>query len=186
MTGLMTLVLCGIVLFSGCGYNEIQTMDEDINNKWAQVENQLKRRSDLVPNLVKVVKGYAKHESEVFTNIAEARSRLSGAMTSKDAGKVGQAEGQFNSALGRLLVIAEQYPQLKANEQFNKLMDELSGTENRISVARKDYNDAVRVYNGYIRQIPTNITAAVINAKPRPYYEPPKSVEDAPVVDMEN
>lgn len=186
MTGFLALFLCSIVLLSGCGYNEIQTMDEDINNKWAQVENQLKRRADLVPNLVKVVKGYAKHESEVFTNIAEARSKLAGAMSSKDAGKVGKAEGEFNSALSRLLVIAEQYPQLKANEQYNKLMDELSGTENRISVARMDYNNAVKSYNSYIRQIPTNITAAVINAKPRTYYEPPKSVEDAPDINLEN
>lgn len=174
----------GLSLLSGCGYNEIQTMDEEINNKWAQVENQLQRRSDLIPNLVKVVKSYATHEREVFTAVAEARSQMGTAIKTGDPQQVEAAERQFSSALSRLIAVAENYPQLKADQQYIRLMDELAGTENRITVARMDYNNAVRDYNGYIRRIPTNITAAVIGAKPREYYNPPAESQKPVEVDM--
>ncbi len=184
-----SLLACSFALFislsSGCGYNEIQTMDEEINNKWAQVESQLQRRSDLVPNLVKVVQSYAKHEQKVFSDIADARARMSGAIKSEDPARIAAAEGQFNSALSRLLVVAENYPNLKADQQYVRLMDELAGTENRIATARMDYNNTVRDYNGYIRRIPTNLTAGVIGAKPRKYYDPPAESQTAPQVDME-
>lgn len=170
---------------SGCGYNEIQTMDEEVNNKWAQVESQLQRRSDLIPNLVEVVQGYAKQERTVFTNIADARARMSGAIDSKDPSQVAEADKTFNSALSRLLVVAENYPQLQSNQQYTRLMDELAGTENRIAVARMDYNDTVRQYNGYIRQFPNNITAGVIQAEPREYYNPPAESQAAPKIDMD-
>ncbi len=183
------LLLCSIVLltslFSGCGYNAIQVKDEEINNKWAQVENLQQRRADLIPNLVKVVQSYARHERAVFKDIADARARMSGALQSNDPTKVAAADAQMNTALGRLLVVAENYPDLKANEEYIRLMDELAGTENRIAVARMDYNDSVRDYNSYIRQFPDNITANVIHAKPHAYYNPPQETQRAPQINME-
>lgn len=183
------LALCGLVLsmslLTGCGYNEIQTMDEEINNKWAQVESQLQRRSDLIPNLVKVVQSYAKHERGVFQDIANARAKMGGAIQSNDPEKIAAAEGQFNSALSRLLVVAENYPNLKADQQYTRLMDELAGTENRIAVARMDYNNTVRDYNRYIRQFPTNLTAMVVKAEAHKYYNPPAESQKAPQVDMQ-
>jgi LemA protein len=183
------VLLCGLILslslFSGCGYNQIQTMDEEIDNKWAQVESQLQRRSDLVPNLVKVVQSYATHEKTVFKDIADARARMSGAIKSGDPGQVSASEGEFSSALSRLLVVAENYPNLKADQQYIRLMDELSGTENRIAVARMDYNNTVRDYNSYIRQFPTNLTAMAVKAEKREYYNPPPKSQEAPQVDMQ-
>lgn len=181
---LIALVLTGS-LFSGCGYNEIQTFDEDINNKWAQVESQLQRRSDLIPNLVKVVKSYAKFEKDTFTQIADARSKLAGAMQSKNPKQVAEASSGFNGALSRLLMISENYPQLKADGQYTRLLDELSGTENRIAVARMDYNDSVKAYNAFIRQFPTNLTAMVFKASVHEYYNPPAETQAAPQVNME-
>jgi LemA protein len=183
------LLICGLFLslslLPGCGYNQIQTQDEEINNKWAQVQSQLQRRADLIPNLVKVVQSYAKHERGVFKDVSDARARMSGAITSNDPAQMAAAEGQMNTALGRLLAVAENYPQLKADSQYTRLMDELSGTENRIAVARMDYNDSVRNYNAYIRQFPTSITAGVISAKPRQYYNPPAESQRAPEINME-
>lgn len=181
---LMGLFL-SVSLLSGCGYNEIQSMDESVTNNWAQIETQLQRRNDLIPNLVKVVQSYAKHERTVFTNIADARAKMGGALQSKDPAKVAAAEGEFNSALSRLMVVVENYPQLKADSQYTRLMDELAGTENRIAVARKDYNDSVRDYNAYIRQFPTNLTAMAFKAERREYYNPPESVNTAPEVKMD-
>lgn len=179
------ILLFGLTLLSGCGYNRIQTMDEEINNKWAQVESQLQRRSDLIPNLVQVVQSYARHERGVFKDVADARARMSGAIESNNPGQVAAAEGQFNTALGRLLAVAENYPQLKADQQYIRLMDELAGTENRIAVARMDYNNSVRDYNAYIRQLPQKLTAMVIQAEPREYYNPPTETQQAPQVNFE-
>lgn len=185
-----TLLLCAMVLslslLTGCGYNEIQTMDEEINNKWAQVENQLQRRSDLIPNLVKVVKAYAAHERGVFADVSDARARMAGAIQTGDPQRIAAAEGQFSGALSRLIAVAENYPQLKADQQYTRLMDELAGTENRIAVARMDYNNSVRDYNAYIRRIPTNLTAMVIGAEKHEYYNPPSSTQVAPEVDFES
>jgi len=182
--GLLGLIL-SVSLLSGCGYNEIQTMDEEVSNKWAQVESQLQRRTDLIPNLVTVVQSYAKHEQTVFKDIADARAKMSGALGSHSPEKVADASGGFNSALGRLLVVAENYPNLKADQQYIRLMDELAGTENRIAVSRMDYNNVVRDYNAYIRQLPQNITAAVIKAEQRKYYNPPAASQEAPKVKMD-
>lgn len=188
-TSLLFLFLCALILsvslFSGCGYNRIQTMDEEIDNKWAQVENQLQRRSDLIPNLVKVTQSYAKFERDVYSDIADARARMSGAIRTGDPERVEAAEGEFSGALSRLLAIAENYPQLKADRQYIRLTDELAGTENRIAVARMDYNNAVRDYNAYIRQFPVVVTAKVIGSDRREYYNPPESTQQAPRVEME-
>jgi LemA protein len=154
-----------------CGYNRIQSLDEAAASSQGQIENQLQRRADLIPNLVNTVKGYAQHEEEVFTKVAEARAGLLGAVQQKDPEAMANANAQMTSALGRLLVVSEAYPQLKADQGFIKLQDELTGTENRIAVARTDYNQAVNAYNAYIRQFPAVMTAKVTGAKPRKYFQ---------------
>jgi LemA protein len=156
---------------AGCGYNRIQTMDEAANSARSQIEVQLQRRADLIPNLVSTVKGYAAHEDEVFTKVAEARTALIGAIGTHDPEQMAAANAQTTSALGRLLAISENYPNLKADQSFIRLQDELTGTENRIAVARSDYNQAAQAYNAFIRQFPTVLTAKVIGAKPKPYFE---------------
>lgn len=166
---------------SGCSYNKFTTQEEAIKQQFAEVQNQLQRRSDLIPNLVETVKGYASHEETVFTDIAEARSRLIGAKTPEETL---QAANQQTSALSRLLVIAENYPQLRANEQFNRLMDELAGTENRLSVARMRYNETVQAYNTQRRRFPSNVTAKVFGFKEYPYWAVPPEATVAPKVDF--
>ena len=160
-----------ILLAAGCGYNTIQTYDEQVNNAASQIKVQLQRRADLIPNLVETVKGYAKQEQTIFTEVAEARAKLSGAVQSGNLQQMADANQALNAPLGRLLAIAENYPQLKSNENFRALQDQLEGTENRISVARQDYNDAVNRYNAYIRRFPQVLTAKVIGAKAREYFE---------------
>jgi LemA protein len=173
--------LIGAVLLSGCGYNQLVSLQQGIQASWAQVQNQLQRRNDLIPNLVNTVKGYATHESQVFEEVANARSRLLAAGTRDQ--QIEAAQG-LQTALGRLLAIAEQYPQLKANEQFNRLMDELSGTENRIAVERMRYNDAVRAYNTYRNSIPTVLYASWIGFKEEKYFEAPPEAQQVPKVDF--
>jgi LemA protein len=160
------------VLVSGCGYNTIQTKDEAVNSAGAQIKAQLQRRADLIPNLVETVKGFAKQETTIFIEVAEARSRLSGAVQSGDLQQMAQANQALNAPLGRLLAIVEAYPDLKSNQNFLQLQDQLEGTENRISVARQDYNKAVEDFNAYIRRFPYNLTAKMFGlAKPREYFE---------------
>jgi LemA protein len=160
------------VLVSGCGYNTIQTKDEAVNSAGAQIKAQLQRRADLIPNLVETVKGFAKQETTIFIEVAEARSRLSGAVQSGDLQQMAQANQALNAPLGRLLAIVEAYPDLKTNQNFLQLQDQLEGTENRISVARQDYNKAVEDFNAYIRRFPYNLTAKMFGlAKPREYFE---------------
>lgn len=156
---------------SSCGYNRIQTYDENISAYQSQIEVQLQRRSDLVPNLVATVRGIATQEQEVFTAIADARSRLGGAIQSGDMGQMAGANQQLTGALGRLLVISEAYPELRSSENFRTLQDQLEGTENRISTARQDYNAAVREYNALIRRFPQVLTAKAIGSEPREYFE---------------
>src|SRR5215203_5548563 len=141
---------------SGCSYNRFVSQEEAVKAQWAQVENQLQRRNDLIPNLVETTKGFAQHEESVYKDIADARSRLLAAKTPEESIA---AANQQSSALGRLLAVVENYPQLKSNEQFNRLMDELSGTENRIAVERMRYNEAIQAYNTSRRQFPANVTA---------------------------
>ena len=156
---------------SGCGYNTIQRLDEQANAAQGQIEVQLQRRADLVPNLVQTVKGVANQELAVFGEIARARSGLLGAVQSKDPEQMANANASFNSSLGRLLALSENYPTLKSDQSFLRLQDELSGTENRIAVARTDYNGAVQQYNSTIRTFPTVLTAKLTGAKERKYYQ---------------
>lgn len=167
---------------TGCGYNRIQTMDERVSQAKGQIETQLQRRADLVPNLVETVRGVAKQESTVFTNIAEARSRLSGAVQSGDVAQMAAANQQLTQGLGRLLAIVENYPDLRSSESFRALQDQLEGTENRIAVARQDYNAAVGEYNAYIRRFPYNLTAKMFGQGPREYFEAEPGAEQAPEV----
>ncbi|HEV7705237.1 MAG TPA: LemA family protein [Gemmatimonadaceae bacterium] len=155
----------------GCGYNRIQTLDEQATAARSQIEVQLQRRADLIPNLVSTVKGYAAHEEQVFSEVAQARAGLAGAIQSHDPQQMADANAAATGALGRLLAISEAYPQLKADQGFLKLQDELTGTENRIAVARGDYNKAAQDYNTLIRTFPTALTAKVTGAKPKTYFE---------------
>jgi len=162
--------------------NGLIALDEDVNKAWSDIDTQLQRRMDLIPNLVSTVKGYATHEEEVFTGIADARSKLAGAQT--PAAKA-EADAALTSSLSRLLVIAENYPELKANENFIRLQDELAGTENRIAVSRKRYNDGVKRYNMTIRQFPGSMFAGSLGLSTREYFEPPQghdAVVNAPKV----
>lgn len=180
-------ILAVIVIIGGSfigAYNNLQQLDETVNSNWAQVENQLQRRSDLIPNLVNTVKGYASHEKGVFTEIADARAKLSGAVQSKNVKGVSQANGEFSGALSRLLAIAENYPNLKANENFTALQDELAGTENRLAVARMDYNDSVKTINATIRTFPTSIIAGMSGIKSREYFQVEESKKEAPQVNF--
>jgi LemA protein len=179
---LNTLLLIALATgLSGCSYNKFTTQEEAIKQQYAEVQNQLQRRSDLIPNLVETVKGYASHEEKVFTDIAEARAKLAGAKTPEETLS---AANQQTSALSRLLVIAENYPQLRANEQFNRLMDELAGTENRLSVARMRYNETVQAYNTQRRKFPSNVTAKMFGFKEYPYWEVPPEAKVAPKVNF--
>jgi len=166
---------------SGCSYNKFSTQEEAINAQWAEVQNQLQRRNDLIPNLVATVKGYAAHEAGVLNEIAESRSRL---LAAKSPEETIQAANQQSSALGRLLAVVENYPQLKADAQFMRLQDELTGTENRLSVARMRYNEAVQAFNTQRRRFPSNVTAKVFGFKEHPYWEVPAEAKQAPKVDF--
>jgi len=177
----IAIVIAAAIGLSGCSYNKFTTQEEAIKAQFAQVQNQLQRRSDLIPNLVETVKGYAAHEAGVFKDIADARSRLLAAKTPEETI---QAANQQTSALGRLLVIAEAYPQLKANEQFNRLMDELSGTESRISTERMRYNERVQEYNTQRNRFPSNMTAKLFKFKEYPYWEVPAEARQAPKVNF--
>jgi len=174
-----------LVALSGCGYNRIQTYDEEINAFKSQIEVQLQRRSDLIPNLVATVRGFADQEEEVFTSIADARSRLGGAIQSGDLGQMAAANQTLTQGLGRLLMISEAYPELRSNQNFLQLQVQLEGTENRIATARQDYNEAVRTYNGFIRRFPQALTARATGAEARDYFEVTSAeVRDVPTVDF--
>jgi LemA protein len=176
-----SLALSLLVALSGCSYNRFTGHEESIKAAWSEVQNQLQRRNDLIGNLVETVKGYASQERDIFTQIAESRAKLSGAATPADQI---EAANQQSAALSRLLVVVEAYPQLKSNETFQRLMDELAGTENRITVARQRYNDQVRAYNTLRRQFPSNVTATVFRFQEYPYFEAPPDAQKAPTVDF--
>jgi LemA protein len=183
---LSMLLLAAAATTAGCGYNRIQQLDEQVNQTQGQIETQIQRRADLIPNLVNTVRGYAQHEEAVFGQIAQARSALLNARNSGDPEQMANANAQFNSALSRLLVIAEAYPQLKADAQFRALQDQLEGTENRIATARTDYNEAVGQYNGYIRTFPQALTAKMTGARSRKYFQVtnPEYRDQPPTVDF--
>ena len=166
---------------TGCSYNRFVGQEEAIKAQWAQVENQLQRRNDLIPNLVETVKGYATHEEGVYKEIAEARAKL---LAAKSPEESIQAANQQTSALGRLLAVVENYPQLRANEQFNRLMDELSGTENRIAVERMRYNEKIQEYNTARRQFPSNLTAKMFGFREYPLFQAPADAKQVPKVNF--
>lgn len=179
----------GVLMLSGCGYNDIQASDEGVKSAWSEVVNQYKRRADLIPNLVETVKGYADQEKEVLTSVTEARAKASQTQVNIDPNnpaaleQFSKAQANMSSALSRLLVTVEKYPDLKSDANFRELQAQLEGTENRITVARKRYIDSVQGYNTLIRQIPVNLTAMVMGYKEKPQFtvadeatvaEPPK------------
>ncbi len=178
---------------SGCGYNTLQTTDEQINASWSEVVNQYQRRADLVPNLVNVVKGYAAHEKDVLTRVTEARARVGQIQATADLvndeqafNKFQAAQGELSGALSRLLLVAENYPQLKADGLFRDLQAQLEGTENRISVARGRYIKAVQDYNVTVRQFPSNLTAMLFSFKVKPNFtvENEKAIAAPPKVEF--
>jgi LemA protein len=176
-------LVAAALLVAGCGYNTIQTMDERVNQAQGQIQAQLQRRADLIPNLVNTVKGITKQEDTVFISIANARARLGGAIQSGNVRQMAAADSVLSQGLGRLLAIAENYPQLQSSQNFRDLQSQLEGTENRISVARQDYNTAVGEYNAYIRRFPYNLTAKVFGmGSPREYYQAAPGSAEAPKV----
>jgi LemA protein len=184
-TIVLIVVLAVIAIFALSvfgSYNSLVSLDEDVNTQWANVESKLQRRYDLIPNLVESVKGAMSQEKEVFTAIADARSRLAGAGTTTE--KV-EASNELEGALSRLLVVVENYPELKSNQNVTGLMDELSGTENRISTERDRYNETVRKYNRKIRSFPSNILAGMFGFDERPYFEATEGAETAPQVNFD-
>lgn len=183
-----TVLLAGVgviiaifLIMSISTYNGFVTSEENIDGKWAQVENQLQRRFDLIPNLVNTVEGYMEHEREIFENLANARAAYSSAGNVEEQAAANDA---LSATLSQLLVVVENYPTLKADAQFTRLMDELAGTENRLSVARKDYNDAVQDYNGDVRRFPGSLVAGIFGFEKRDYFEIEQGVAENPVVDF--
>jgi LemA protein len=183
---LIAIVVVALLLVGGGGcvvsnYNRLVSTRESVSQRWAQVDNQLQRRNDLIGNLVETVKGTATQEQEVFGAIADARARMSGARTPQEGIAAGQA---MDTALGRLLVVVENYPQLRSNEAFVQLMDELAGTENRLATERMRYNEEVQGYNVLVKRFPTNLFAAAFNFDESPYYQIPEAARTVPRVDF--
>lgn len=175
----IAVVLLLLVGWMFGSYNGLVTANENVSGKWSQVETQLQRRSDLIPNLVNTVKGYSTHEEKVFADVSNARAKLAGAQNVSDAAR---ADGELSSALNRLLAISEAYPQLKANTNFIQLQDELAGTENRLAVARKDYNDAAQAYNAKLKSVPTVFVARLMGFTERSYFKADAQAQSAPQV----
>lgn len=179
---LILAVALGIpILWGTCAYNEMVAAEQEVDAGWAQVENVLQRRADLIPNLVATVKGIAGQEQAVFTAVAEARSRL---LAARGPAEAGEADAALSSALGRLLAISERYPELRSSENFLRLQDELAGTENRIAVERRRYNELVRDYNVAIKRFPRRIFAALFGFEPREFFQAAAGAEQVPRVDF--
>src|SRR5678815_4780243 len=178
-TVVVALLLTAAAVSSGCSYNRFVGQEEAIKTQWAQVENQLQRRNDLIPNLVETTKGISQQERDVFGQIADSRAKLAGARTPE---QTIQAANEQSAALNRLLVVVENYPQLRSSESYNRLMDELSGTENRIAVERMRYNERVQEYNTSRRQFPANVTAKMFGFKEYPFFQAPPEAKTVPKV----
>ena len=178
------VVPLAVVALSGCGYNRIQELDEQVSGFQGQIEVALQRRMDLIPNLVNTVKGFAAQELAIFEEVSQARAQLGGAVQSGDLAAMATANQSLTGALGRLIAIAEDNPEIQSNENFLMLQDQLEGTENRISTARQDYNTAVRAYNAYIRKFPQVLTAKAIGASARTYFEAEEGAAAAPTVEF--
>ena len=179
VAGIVLLVLAAGGMFAASLYNRLVAQDEQFNGAWAQVQNVLQRRADLIPNLVETVKGYAAHEKEIFESVAEARGRLAGATSPREAAA---ANAGLTAALGRLLAIAENYPNLKANENFIRLQDELAGSENRVATERMRYNDAVRLFNTSVKRYPAVFFARLFGFREREYFEAGPGAQQVPRV----
>ena len=183
-------LLVVIIMWAVSGYNGMVSMDESVQGKWADVETQYQRRADLIPNLVSTVKGYAAHESETLESVVKARSEASWVkvdpenITPEKLAEYQKAQSGVSSALGRLMVIVEKYPDLKANQNFLELQSQLEGTENRINVARRDFNEAAKQYNTSIRRFPKNIIAGMFGFEKKAYFEAEKGAEQAPKVEF--
>lgn len=190
---LFVLIAAVSMLFTSCGYNGLVELRENVDSQWANVENQYQKRSDLVPNLVATVKGYTKHEESVLTEIAESRSKLGGqvvvdASITQDPEKLAQyqaAQNQLGASLGRLLSLTENYPELKANQNFLDLQSQLEGIENRISTERKRYNDAVKAYNTAIKRFPGSITAKAFHFEGKVYFKAEEQAKKVPSVNFD-
>ena len=190
--GLFITFGIGLVIALSCvsGYNSLVSMDEGVQGKWADVETQYQRRSDLIPNLVNTVKGYAAHEKETLAAVVQARSEATSVkidptnMSAEQLAQYQQAQNGVTSALGKLLVVVEKYPDLKANQNFMELQAQLEGTENRITVARRNFNDAARIYNTAIRRFPKNILANIFGFEKKAYFEAEQGAEKAPQVEF--
>lgn len=180
---LIVVIVLGVILMTTAfgSYNSLVTLNEGVESAKADIQTQLQRRSDLIPNLVNTVKGYAAQEEEIFTAIADARAKLSGGSSVAD---MAAADGELTSALNRLMVVVENYPELKSDQQYTALMDELAGTENRITVARGNYNSKATDYNSKIKRFPTMITAAMFGFRPADYFQADAGAQSAPVVDF--
>ena len=185
----VVVALASTLTLSGCGYNTLQVKDEAVTAAWSEVQNQYQRRADLVPNLVNVVKGYAKHEEQVLTEVTQARANVAGLKVDKEVledpalfQKYQEAQAQMTGALSRLIAVSENYPDLKANEQFRDLQVQLEGTENRIAVARNRYITTVQDFNSYARQFPQVMTAKVIGMDTKPNFSAEQSAQKAPTV----
>ena len=187
--GLVAVVVL-LILVSGCGYNGLVKMDEDVKTKWSNVETQYQRRSDLIPNLVSTVKGAAKFEQGTLTAVIEARASASkitidpDKLNAENIEKYQQAQGQITQALGKLMVLTENYPELKATQQFSDLSAQLEGTENRITVARKDFNESVQVFNTKVRSFPTNLTAGIFGFSTKTPFKADAGAQNAPKVEF--
>ncbi|WP_278690314.1 LemA family protein [Leyella stercorea] len=188
---IITIVVIALVAIWGISsYNGLVSMDENVSNQWANVETQYQRRSDLIPNLVNTVKGYAKHESETLESVMAARSQATQVKidpsncTPQQLAAYQKAQGDVTTALGKLLAITENYPDLKANQNFLELQSQLEGTENRINVARKDFNDTAKKYNTSLRRFPRNIVASMFGFEKRAYFEAEAGAEKAPKVEF--
>ena len=191
-TTLLAAMLSSSLLLTGCGYNTMQVKDEAVVAAWSEVQNQYQRRADLVPNLVNVVKGYASHEEDVLTAVTEARANVAGLKVDKEVlenpelfKRYQEAQSQMTSALSRLLAVTENYPDLKANEQFRDLQVQLEGTENRIAVARNRYITTVQDFNGYVRQFPQVMTAKVIGMDTKENFSADAAAQNAPKVSFD-
>lgn len=193
VVGIIAIIAIGAYRFFAGNYNSMVAMDEGVKAQWGQVQNVYQRRLDLIPNLVATVKGYAQHESKVFTDIAEARSRAGGVMNISDEvlndpesfKRFQKAQGELGSALQRLLVVTENYPQLKADQNFLALQDQLEGTENRITVERMRYNEVVKTYNTFIKQFPRAIIANMNGFREKAYFAADDAAQTAPTVSFE-
>ena len=191
----IVLVVVGIIVlfvaFSGCsGYNNLVQLDEDVKTKWNQVETQYQRRSDLIPNLVSTVKGAAKFEQTTLTQVIEARSKASQItvdptkLTAENIEKFQSAQGEVSQALGRLMVLTENYPQLRATQQFSDLSAQLEGTENRIATARRDFNESVQTFNTKVRSFPNNLTAGIFGFQPKAGFKADAGAQNAPKIEF--